>query len=235
MLRKPLRLSLICSTTLLAVLVIWPYHDRVLRLGLPLGLAMMWVTLLLIGWSRPWKWLLLCVPVLAVIPFCLPGKAYQAGELRGDYVAAMKEMKGTRYLWGGESRRGIDCSGLPRRALRNALWDEGWEHLNGRAFRDWAEQWWYDTSAKALSENYRGFTHPLGITGRLRDLDFKRLEPGDLAVTTDGRHVMIYIGEDEWIQADPGLWQVAVGRPASEPNPWFDREVTLHRWTLLGS
>jgi hypothetical protein len=47
--------------------------------------------------------------------------------------------------------------------IRDALWQAGWENGNGMAFRKWAEQWWFDTSAKALGQNYRGFTQPLGI------------------------------------------------------------------------
>lgn len=88
-------------------------------------------------------------------------------------------------------------------------------------------------AAKALGEGYRGFTHPVGIRGRLRQLDFSKLEAGDLAITTDGRHVMVFLGGEEWIQADPGPMKVSIGNPAVDPNPWFDAEVAIQRWAVL--
>jgi cell wall-associated NlpC family hydrolase len=111
--------------------------------------------------------------------------------------------------------------------------ETGWRTGNGAAFREWACQWWFDASAKALGQNYRGFTRPLGIAGKLRDLDFINLSAGDLAVTADGRHVMVYYGNGRWIQADPGPWKVAIGKPAVDRNPWFDSYVTMHRWTVF--
>ena len=166
-------------------------------------------------------------------PFCLPAKPIDPANLRERYVAAMARMEGTRYLWGGESRRGIDCSGLPRRAIRDALLEDGWKNGNGGAFREWARQWWFDTSAKALGQGYRGFTRPLGISGKLSDLDFKNLSRGDLAVTADGRHVMVYFGNGKWVQADPMAFKVTIGLPEPKQNPWFASLVTMHRWALL--
>jgi cell wall-associated NlpC family hydrolase len=145
----------------------------------------------------------------------------------------MRGFEGTRYLWGGEGRKGIDCSGLPRRALREALQEDGWSHGNGSAFREWARQWWFDTSAKAMGEGYQGFTRPIGIEGKLRELDFNRLDPGDLAVTRSGVHVMIYLGNGSWIQADPKPGKVVISNPATDPSVWFDMEVGIHRWTVL--
>ena len=117
--------------------------------------------------------------------------------------------------------------------MRDALWKTGWREGNGNAFREWARQWWFDTSAKALGENYRGFTYPLGIQGKLRELDCRNLSPGDLAITADGRHVMVYLRNGEWIQADPGPYKVSISNPAADPNPWFDAQVTMQRWTTF--
>jgi len=64
---------------------------------------------------------LLVSPLAVTIPFLLPGRAIDPAELRNDYVRRMGRFEGTTYVWGGESRRGIDCSGLPRRAYRDAL------------------------------------------------------------------------------------------------------------------
>ena len=234
MIRHFHRLLIIAGITGLLALAVWPYHDGKLRYGLPLALVMAWSAGLGFVWRRKfWRTILLILPVLAAVPFCLPEKPLDPEKLRGRYVAAMERMEGTCYLWGGESRRGIDCSGLPRRALRDALWETGMENGNGAAFREWARQWWFDTSAKAMAENHRGFTRPLGVSGKLRDLDFSNLSPGDLAVTADGRHVMVFLRGGNWIQADPRPFKVTIGDPAVEPNPWFDSLVRMHRWTIL--
>lgn len=97
------------------------------------------------------------LPVLAAIPFILPGGEIDAGELRQDYVRRLSGFEGTKYHWGGEGSRGIDCSGLPRRALRDALLAYGFRHSNGPGFRGYVEQWWFDASAMALGEGYRDY------------------------------------------------------------------------------
>lgn len=201
---------------------------------MPLAWFAVWVAGLGIVWRRTFpRAVLLAVPLLAALPFFLPEKPIEPGKLRARYVSAMESMEGVRYVWGGESRRGIDCSGLPRRALRDALLETGWEEANGEAFREWARQWWFDTSAKALGENYRGFTRPLGVSGKLRDLRHDGFSPGDLAVTGDGRHVMVYLRDGKWIQADPMASKVTIREPAVDRNPWFDSWVTMHRWMVL--
>jgi cell wall-associated NlpC family hydrolase len=173
------------------------------------------------------------LPILAAVPFILPGKPFDQNRFRARYLREMEAMEGVPYLWGAESRKAVDCSGLPRRALRSALLAEGCDGANGRAFRAWAEQWWFDTSARAMGEGYRGFTRSVGIEGPLRKLDFSLLQPGDLAVTESGVHVMIHLGEGRWIQADPKPGKVVISKPESDPCAWFDMKVSIHRWTLF--
>ena len=38
--------------------------------------------------------------------------------------------------------------------------------------------------------------------------DSSRLRPGDLAVTEDGVHVMAFLGDQRWIEADPDAKRV---------------------------
>lgn len=189
-----------------------------------------------IVFARKQKWLRLfafILPLFAVIPFILPSREIDIEELREDYVRRMSNLEGVKYLWGGESSRGIDCSGLPRRALRDALFSYGVNHLNGSAFRCYLEQWWFDCSAKALSEGYRDYTLPLQTMGTIKTMSYDGLLPGDLAVTVGGVHVLAYIGNGLWIQADPGINKVATLAGRTDDNIWFDTPVTTHRWRLF--
>ncbi len=71
--------------------------------------------------------------------------------------------------------------------------------------------------------------------GKLRDLDFATLIPGDLGITADGRHLMVYLGNGKWIQADPFSLKVTFSDPDTDPNPWFNSIVVMQRWTVLDS
>lgn len=175
----------------------------------------------------------LSLPVLVIIPFVLPPTEINIQNLRSDYVRRMTMFEGTKYYWGGESSRGIDCSGLPRRALRDALLADGIKNFNGGAFRGLLEHWWFDASAKALSQGYRNYTKPLGITGTIHDMDHSSLVVGDLAVTTSGVHILAYAGDGNWIQADPKIGAVATLPGKTSDNRWFQIPVTLHRWQIF--
>ncbi|MCW1924799.1 C40 family peptidase [Luteolibacter arcticus] len=218
----------------MAAYLLWqPLHNGWLRYGLPLALAVVWAGLLMLAWERkPWRMAFLCLSLLAGLPLVMPGRELDRDRLTDRYLSSMRSFEGTRYVWGGEGQRGIDCSGLPRRGLRDALLDQA-VRGNGRAARMWLEQWWYDTSAKAMGEGYRGFTRPAGIEGPLWKLDPALIHPGDLAVTGGGNHVMIHLGGGDWIQSDPGPGKVIIARPDQVDNPWFRSKVSIHRWSVF--
>ncbi|MCW1884685.1 NlpC/P60 family protein [Luteolibacter flavescens] len=230
--KYPIRLVLYAGA--LAAYLAWqPLHNGWVRYGLPLALAMTWAGAVMLAWERrKWRVAVMGLPLLVMLPFIMPGRELDAPRLTDRYLASMRGYEGTRYRWGGEGGLGIDCSGLPRRALREALLDQALRG-NGRAARLWLEQWWYDTSAKAMSEGYRGFTRPTGVTGELVTIDPATVKAGDLAVTQDGRHVLIHLGDGAWIQADPGEGKVVIGRPGKDQNPWFRSGVTVHRWEVF--
>ena len=93
--------------------------------------------------------------------------------------------------------------------------------------------WWWDSSAKAMSEGYRGLTSDTGVHGVLKDLEEARLEAGDLAVTQGGAHVIIYLGDGSWIQADPKPMKVVISGARHAESAWFDLEVRVQRWSML--
>ncbi|WP_193210754.1 NlpC/P60 family protein [Luteolibacter marinus] len=231
--RKTIARLLIYGGVVAGFLIWRPYHDGCMRWGLPLVLAACWVGLVIALWKKPLPRAAAIVgPCLLLLPLALPGRDLDRARLREDYLAAMQAFDGCRYVWGGENARGIDCSGLPRRALRDALRHQAIRG-NGRAARMWLAQWWFDTSARAMGEGYRGFTRPIGVEGPLWKLDPAELVAGDLAVTRGGSHVMVYLGGGSWIQADPGPGKVFIARADEDDNPWFRCEVSLHRWTVL--
>jgi hypothetical protein len=118
------------------------------------------------------------------------------------------------------------------------LWKEGVKTLNPALVRESAVMWWYDASARALAAEYRDQTKHLMDSTSVNDTDVSRLLPGDLAVTSDGVHVLSYLGGDAWIEADPGEGKVLTLRTAPESkklDSWLNLPVTLVRWRILSN
>lgn len=231
------RILIICTLgafTGILVIPLNPVNSKLFNLAFLGCVVGTWLGFSILTWKRkPLRVIALTLPFLIAIPFMLPGDVIDKDALRKDYVQRMANFEGTKYHWGGENSRGIDCSGLPRRALRDALLTYGISNLNGRAFRNYLEHWWFDASANALAEGYRSYTVPLGVEGTIRQMDHQNLLPGDLAVTTCGTHILAYMGNEKWIQADPGIGAVATLHARTDENSWFGSTVTTHRWQIL--
>mgnify|MGYP000200458649 CR=1 FL=1 len=155
-------------------------------------------------------------------------------RLQEAYIEELKTYKGTYYIWGGENKLGIDCSGLARKALINALWKNGLNEPQGfyKAFY----LWWNDSTAKSMAAEWKGLTLKVSAKDQtINTLDYTAIRAGDLAITDDGVHVMIYLGAKEWIEADPGVKEVIqIGAP-NKDFAWFNYNVTICRWSILNS
>ena len=133
-------------------------------------------------------------------------------------------------------RAGGACSGLVRRAWIHTLWKEGVLTANPRLIREAASLWWNDASARALASHHRQQTRFVAEVEALAPSKTSRFLPGDLAVTMDGVHVLAYLGDDKWIEADPDLGRVVllpISTPSADSNVWLKVPVRVVRWTLL--
>jgi len=128
----------------------------------------------------------------------VPGGRLDADEFRRDDVSRLAAVEGTKYFRGGESAGGIDCSGLPRCAYLDALLAYAMRHLDRNIFRRFAEQWWFDASARSLAGGYRGYTVPIDAKGTIGEMKSESMPPRDLAVTTCGVHALVYAGAESW-------------------------------------
>jgi hypothetical protein len=216
------------------VLFLYPINNRLLRIGLILSLASLWTGCLCFGWPRRIARfvLLSCTLIVAGFLIC-PGRNYATRTLRTAYVSSLRSFEGTRYIWGGENERGVDCSGLVRAGLIKASLQQGLLTLNPKLVRFALSLWWHDASAEALGQEYRRQTKYLFATSSINQLDQNKVMPGDIAVTASGVHVLACLGGSEWIEADPHFGKVVIIKVPAEKNPWFQEPVKILRWREL--
>jgi hypothetical protein len=197
-------------------------------------ILLLWLGAIWLWWKKPIiRWTLLGVALAISMAFVLPGREGSPLRLRNRYVSELPHYEGVHYIWGGENGLGIDCSGLVRRALFQAMWKEGLFSLNPSLLRHAALFWWDDASARALSNEYHNQTKRIRTSNALTSEDPSQLSPGDLAITTDGIHVLAYIGNKTWIEADPELRRVILlptANSADHSNMWLETPVIIARW-----
>jgi hypothetical protein len=116
--------------------------------------------------------------------------------------------------------------------LINALMKDGIITLNPRAARGSLFIWWNDSSARALRDQHLQMTARLGSAGSLNDFEHAQLRAGDLAVTSDGVHVLAYLGDERWIEADPAFGEVVI-LCKGQNDQWLEIDVELLRWRWI--
>jgi hypothetical protein len=214
-------------------LMLYPINDFWTRTGLLASLAMLWGGVLFFDWhKRIIRFPLLFCTGAAACFLILPGRADDVSKLRSSYVTSLGNYEGTTYIWGGENRLGIDCSGLVRKGLIMADYRRGISTLNPALLREGFSLWWHDCSAQALGEEYRHGTRLLFDAPSINELDHSRILPGDIAVTRNGVHTLAYIGSQTWIEADPTVRRVIKVQVPTK-NAWFGEPVNILRCTQL--
>jgi hypothetical protein len=217
-----------------AVLFWYPINNLPLRIGLLASAFGVWAGGLFFGRrNKLFCGGLLVFTLLAAVILLCPGKNYDRKQLRDSYVHALQSFEGTRYIWGGENKLGIDCSGLVRAGLIRASFHESIRTMNPKLTRLALSLWWHDASAEALGHEYRQQTKHELTAVNLNELEPNQIMPGDLAVTVSGVHIMAYLGDSKWIEADPDLSRVVIVQVPERHNPWFQETFNLLRWRAL--
>lgn len=215
----------------LIILLFYPISYGILRLAT----VLLFLWLLFGGLWLFWQYkiirftYLLLTFIISLI-MILPGNAADTNTLREYYVQEMQAFNGTKYVWGGENRVGIDCSGLVRQGLVNANLKYGFISLNPKLIREGFSLWWFDTSAQALAQGYRDKTKVFMSANSINELDHTKIQKGDIAVTQDGVHTLGYIGDNVWIEADPGVGKVITVQVPDQNNYWVKVPVYLVKW-----
>jgi hypothetical protein len=215
------------------ILCLYPVEYRTSRIGEVAGTVVVWVGALVLWWRiKPVRFTLLLLAGALLLVVSLPRRAVDQESLAAGYCRGMRHYSGVRYVWGGEGFLGIDCSGLVRKGLIWGQTVQGLRTFNGGLIRDAVWLWWNDCAAKDLIEGRRVKTRVLFEAPSVAGADHTKLQPGDLAVTQDGVHVMAYLGDRVWIEADPDArWVIEVTVPTE--NPWFKLPVVFVRWECL--
>lgn len=212
-----------------------PLRLGLLRLTVLLCLLGLWAGALGLGYARKPVRVVCLALLLLPAGLLLPGRPADTGALRRAYTDSLRRYQGTRYVWGGGSRQGIDCSGLVSRGMMDADATEGLKTANPRLLRQAISLWWHPCTAHDLGEGYAGRTRLLLTTPSLNALTGDQVMPGDIAVTLGGAHTLAYLGGQTWIEADPNLLygdSVIVVRTPSR-NAWFRTGMRLLRWRQL--
>ena len=216
------------------LLGLYPVSSTVTKLLFCLGVILSAITFIFLLDQRKISLPLFYAFSLPLMCFLLADRPYSATRLRHNYLHSLKNSEGITYVWGGENFLGIDCSGLPRRSIMNALFKESFLSFSSQAFLKALDIWIFDSSAKALDEGYHNQTRYIASFSSIKHISPK-LSKGDLAVTQDGVHVLVYLGNDIWKQADPIHGSVHRGSPFKEANDWYNEPVNIVRWRVFDS
>jgi NlpC/P60 family len=218
----------------LVVLLIQPISYAIMRLAIVLLIGAIWLGLLYLWWQRvAIRIVALTISIFFLLFAISPDRSVNIEALRSEYIHQLHTYIDTPYVWGGENRLGIDCSGLVREGLIQANLQQGIATLNPTLVRQGFAMWWFDLSALALRDGERGWTTRLFKSESINKIDLTKLLPGDLAATVDGQHILAYVGQNQWIEADPGYHKVIVVKVPDYDNLWFHVPVYTLRWQQL--
>lgn len=216
------------------VLILFPVNSQLVRIVLIAMTILVWSGIIIFFRKiKIIRYILIALTAALILFLLLPGSLPDIQIIRNKYVKVLTSYEGVYYFWGGENRIGIDCSGLVRRGLYETYFMLGLKTFNPALIRAGLSLWWHDCSARAFMNGCEGRAVPLFTSPSINKMDSSALLPGDFAVTTDGIHMLAYLGNNVWIEADPGHRKVLKVSVPVRNNFWFNHPVLLMRWHQL--
>jgi len=212
-----------------------PYVDFPLRvLTVAVGALVVGGAIFVVWRQRMLRWVVVVLYVLAALFLFLPSSPPRdPSTLRDSYGRALNSYMGCHYVWGGVGYFGIDCSGFVQKGLEDALMTRGLATLNPGLVREAAWMYWHRTTARVLGDGDADRTYTVTLCPTLNTLDYSLVQPGDLAVTSTGNHVLAYLGDKTWIAADADEGKVLRFVIPEPRNPYFFTPMRIVRWRIL--
>lgn len=196
-------------------------------------------TLILFWHSKLLRYTLVICLMTALSFLILPGKKVDSLLLKKNYLCNLEKYEGVSYRLGQEHNNGMDCSGLVKRALIDTLFFSAITTRNPLLLRESVFVMTHDFTVKDLITGYYGRIEKITVASSLNSETYLHvIQSGDLAATKDGGHVMAYLSNQIWIEADPTflpapglkIMKVIKEKTPSENNPWFNTPVIILRW-----
>jgi hypothetical protein len=234
---KKQKLFIIAWITLLVIVIsmlILPVGTGIIRLCIIFGLILLWSSGIYLFWRTIYlRALFLVIAIVVLLIILIPGHKDNSKQLQNEYVYSLLGYENVRYIWGGENKIGIDCSGLVREGFINANFKVGVKTLNPMLIRRAFFIWWYDCSADALGNSYRQMTTLVLKARSMDELVYNDIMPGDIIVAEKGFHTFAYIGDNTWIEANPNKGKTVKVSSDEKAMEWKDIPIRLMRWSEL--
>jgi hypothetical protein len=215
--QKLLIVVLVLAAVEMVVLLLTPIRNQLIRLGIIESILLQIAIITYFTWGvKSIGKCLLGGFIVLIIFLVSTAKLYPPDA--DKYVAALKRYEHVPYVWGGETKKGIDCSGLIRMALFDVyLSDYKW----GAALHIF----FFDAAAKDLGRKYKNILTYKRSYPSIKEIPLAELKKGSIVVASD-IHTFAYIGENQWIQASPTDYKVTI-KDADEPDKYFRTAVEL--------
>lgn len=232
--QKVFIIAWISLLVIVVTMVILPVSIGITRLGIVFGFILLWSSGIYLFWRRIYlRILFLIISLVVFLIIIIPGHNANSKQLQDEYVHSLLGYENVRYIWGGENKIGIDCSGLVREGFINANIKVGVKTLNPKLIRRAFFIWWYDCAADALGNSYRQMATLVLKAKSMDELDYNNIRLGDIIVAEKGFHTFVYIGNNTWIEANPDKGNTVTVSSEEKGKDWNGIPIRLLRWSEL--